>query len=78
MKISTKELRIHPGRIIEQVSLGEEVIVTFRGRPLARILPFRAPEEEEISIFGLWKDHPSGQSVNQEVRDIREGRFVDF
>ena len=32
MEVSTKELRIQPGKIIDQVVNGEEVTVTFRGK----------------------------------------------
>jgi prevent-host-death family protein len=77
MEVSTKELRIQPGRIIDQVVNGEEVTVTFRGKALARIVPIigketKASEDEEI--FGMWKNHGDGLTVDQEVREMREGR----
>ena len=76
--MSTKELRIQPGKIIDQVVNGEEVTVTFRGKALAKIVPFKKRiqfgEKDEISIFGLWKDHDRLVSVEEYVRDIRKGR----
>jgi prevent-host-death family protein len=78
MEVSTKELRIQPGRIIEQAVNGEEVTVTFRGKALVRIVPVSTKassiEEEAHSIFGMWKNHDLGKTVNAEVRSMREGR----
>ena len=77
MEVSTKELRIQPGKIIDQVVNGEEVTVTFRGKPLARIVPVKgekAKVNEEEEIFGMWKSHASDLTIDQEVRLMREGR----
>ncbi|HQE69481.1 MAG TPA: type II toxin-antitoxin system prevent-host-death family antitoxin [Rectinema sp.] len=78
MKITTKELRIQPGKIIKHVAKGQEVIITYRGKALAKIVPFKNEKtvdnrNEEI-IFGLWKDHPTDKSVEEQVRDLRKGR----
>ena len=35
MKITTKELRIQPGKIIDHVAKGHEVIITYHGKALA-------------------------------------------
>lgn len=75
MEVTTKELRIQPGKILDQVSIGQEVTITYRGKPLARIVPFRNKEDAEgISMFGLWKDHESDMSVEDLVRETRKGR----
>lgn len=76
MKVTTKELRIQPGKIIDQVSLGREVTVTYRGKPLARIVPFHsaAAESEDASIFGMWKDRKTESTVEEQVRKLRKGR----
>lgn len=76
MEVTTKELRIQPGKIIEQVSIGQEITVTYRGKPLAKIIPFQASikNDEESSIFGMWEKHNNNQSVAEEVREIRKGR----
>ena len=41
MEVSTKELRIQPGKIIDHVVNGQEVTVTFRGKALAKIVPLK-------------------------------------
>ena len=78
MKITTKELRIQPGKIIKHVAKGQEVIITYRGKALAKIVPFKnentVDDRNEETIFGLWKDHPTDKSVEEQVRDLRKGR----
>jgi len=78
MEITTKELRIQPGKIIDQAANGQEIIVTFRGKALAKIVPLvnrtDSSGKEENSIFGLWKNHEDTRSVEESVRDNRKGR----
>jgi len=78
MEVSTKELRIQPGKIIDQVVNGEEVTVTFRGKALARIVPFVKRQNdatsEEDSIFGMWEDKNQEGSVDDMLRTMRKGR----
>jgi len=78
MEVSTKELRIQPGKIIDQVVNGEEVTVTFRGKALARIVPIAKRQNdatsEEDSIFGMWEDKNQEGSIDDIVRTMRKGR----
>ena len=79
MQISTKQLRIQPGRIISQVNNGQEVTVTYRGKPLAKIVPINtgtkfSKNEPEDELFGIWKNRKDIENVEQYVRNIRKGR----
>ena len=77
MKVTTKELRIQPGKIIDHVVGGQEVTITFRGKELAKIVPLekrRKMVENEESIFGMWKEHKEDKSVEDVVRGLRKGR----
>jgi prevent-host-death family protein len=77
MKVTTKELRIQPGKIIDHVVGGQEVTITFRGKELAKIVPLEKKKkvvESEESIFGMWKDHKESKSVEDTVRELRKGR----
>lgn len=78
MQITTKELRIQPGRIIDQASRGEEIVVTYRGKIMAKIVPVTTEKPNEdhdsTSIFGMWKSHSDQKSVEDTVRDYRKGR----
>ena len=78
MEITTKELRIQPGRIIDQVAKGLEMTVTFRGKAVAKIIPLKDKskivEKEDVSIFGLWKDYGDTNKVEDYVRNLRKER----
>jgi len=80
MEITTKELRMQPGRIIDQAANGQEIIVTFRGKPLVRIVPFKKKSntigKDGASIFGLWKNHDEVTNVEEHIRKLRKGRQV--
>ena len=82
MTVTTKELRIQPGKIIDHVACGQEVIVTFRGKEMAKIVPLEKEHEtdnletdkKEESIFGMWKDREEFENVDESVRNLRKGR----
>ena len=77
MKVTTKELRIQPGKIIDHVVGGQEVTITFRGKELAKIVPLEKKQKssvDEESIFGMWKDRKDEESVEAVVRTLRKGR----
>jgi len=77
MKITTKELRIQPGKIIDQVVNGQEVTVTFRGKALAKIVPIQkkgSSAEQENEVFGMWSNRKEEKTVEETVRELRKGR----
>jgi prevent-host-death family protein len=78
MQVTTKELRIQPGRIIEQVSHGEEITITYRGKRIAKIVPIdestAIDQFQKDSIFGLWENRTEEKTVDETVRDLRKGR----
>ena len=79
MEITTKQLRIEPGRIISQVINGQDITITYRGKPSAKIIPIadrRTYETEDSNdeLFGLWKDRKEMENVEQYIRNARKGR----
>jgi prevent-host-death family protein len=81
MKITAKELRGKPGQIIEQAARGTEVIITIRGKKMARLVPYKTKTskdksllENEDELFGIWKDRPDVKTVDDFVRASRKGR----
>ena len=77
MRVTTKELRIQPGRILDQVVNGEEITITYRGKPMAKIIPFtgeQSNEADDNDIFGMWQNHDNQKNVEETVRDLRKGR----
>ena len=77
MKATAKDLRFYSRELIETVSRGEEVVITFRGKPCAKLVPLDN-EKRKISkhqLFGIWKDHDPSSNVDEYVRELRQGRF---
>jgi prevent-host-death family protein len=76
MEITAKELRGKPGQIIEQASRGTEVVITIRGKKMARLIPYQNDKNKKIDdeIFGLWKNRDENISVEDFVRTARKRR----
>ena len=78
VKITTKELRIQPGKIIDQVVNGQEITVTFRGKALAKIVPIHTKDsvsaKDDAGCFGMWKKQKEEVTVEETVRELRKGR----
>ncbi len=77
MKATAKDLRFHSKELIDSVSRGEEVVITFRGKPCAKLVPYTESENntQKNALFGMWKDRNIADDVNQHVRTLRKGRF---
>ena len=77
MKATAKDLRFHVKELLETVNRGEEVIITFRGKPCAKLVPVDGHGEKrsEHELFGMWKDHDLTEHVDDYVRSLRRGRF---
>jgi prevent-host-death family protein len=64
--------------ILDFVELGEEVIVSKRGKPCVRIVPVAgiAAEKDfrEDELFGIWKENKAVQHVNAFIVSLRGGR----
>lgn len=77
MKATAKDLRFHSKELIETVNRGEEVVITFRGKPCAKLVPFEEGTSKELKneLFGMWKDHDLTVNVDEYVRNLRKGRF---
>ena len=79
MKATAKDLRFHSKELLESVERGEEVIITYRGKPHAKLIPIRNSKsdikEDKNQLFGMWKDNDFVMNVEECVRDVRKGRF---
>lgn len=88
MEVSAKELRGSPGKYIEQAARGTDVVITIRGKRVARLVPYaesRAADAADKTaefaeygptdeIFGLWADHTETTDVAEYLRTLRKGR----
>lgn len=77
MKATAKDLRFHSKELLETVDQGEEVIITYRGKARAKLVPInkRGPaSKDKNALFGMWKDYDSTTNVDEYVRNLRKGR----
>ena len=51
--INIHEAKTHLSRLIERVETGEEIVIARAGRPVARLVPFRARISPRAP--GLWR-----------------------
>ena len=83
MEISAKQLRMQPGRIISMVNNGQDITITYRGKPSAKIIPITNRKDiakkefnSENELFGLWKSRDDTKDVEYFVRNMRKGRKI--
>ncbi len=77
MKATAKDLRFYSKELLETVARGEEVVITFRGKPCAKLVPFdenTAVSEENSALFGIWKTREDITDVENYVRNLRKNR----
>ena len=76
MKATAKDLRFHSRELLDTVNRGEEVVITYRGKPCAKLVPYKEGKKiEKDELFGIWKDNEDVQNVEEYVRNLRRGRF---
>jgi prevent-host-death family protein len=75
--ISTNDLRFDFGRVIKAVKLGKSLTLTYRNKPLARIVPLATQEElrDDDPLFRLHElAEPLGPLTNREIDQAIYGR----
>ena len=76
MKATAKDLRFHSRELLETAKRGEEVIITFRGKPCAKLVPYQYTKNvKEDKLFGMWKENDEIENVEEYVRNIRKRRL---
>jgi prevent-host-death family protein len=77
MHATAKDLRFYSKNLLDVVSRGEEVIITYRGKPCAKLAPLDEDDKKGSRpdpLFGIWKDHKPTKDVDKYVRNLRKGR----
>ena len=79
MKATAKDLRFNSKELLDTVKRGEEVVITYRGKPCAKLVPYEQDDIIESKLkdefFGIWKDNNEVNDINEYVREIRKGRY---
>jgi len=74
MTVTAKDLRFNSAMLFDMLGKGEEILITYRGKPRAKLVSCDEPTTEAKSdaIFGMWADAEG--SVDEIVRGMRAGR----
>ena len=77
MKATAKDLRFHSKELLDTVNRGEEVVITYRGKPCAKLVPYLETTRKTSAseLFGIWKDNDATENVDEYVRKLRKGRI---
>jgi prevent-host-death family protein len=77
MVVGAFEAKTHLSALLDRVARGEQVVITRRGRPVARLVPAAAPDRDDVgAIVARIKALRAGQTLGglswKDLRD--EGR----
>lgn len=78
MQVGAKQLRNETAKIIKKVKRGEEITVTYRGKPVAVIKPI-VKKEESLSeaAFGIWADREDMKDPGRWLEEKRRLRYKE-
>jgi prevent-host-death family protein len=76
MQATSKDLRFHTKEILDAAMRGEEVVITFHGKPYAKIVPIAKSNQEnkQNDFCGMWKDRTDMDDTKDYVRNLRKKR----
>lgn len=77
MKVAAKDIGIHSKVLLDAVNNGEDVIITFRGKPCAKLVPYEqavksADRNNKNDLFGIWADRTDIESVEEYMQSLRK------
>ena len=77
MTVTAKELRFNTSLLFDALEKGEEILITYRGKAKARLIPAKNDKKKERKdyAFGIWQDRD--EEVDAQVRAWRKGRVFD-
>ena len=79
MEITATALRNRVAEALASVDRGDSVVITYRGKPRARIVGFEdsiqgSTEIEQSAAFGMWADREDMRDAGEYVRSLRDIR----
>ena len=80
MQATSRDLRFHTKDILDAATRGEEVVITYHGKPCAKIVPLDyspEPKDKSNEFCGIWKDREDLRDVDNFVRNLRRSRNFD-
>jgi prevent-host-death family protein len=71
--VTLAEAKTHLSHLLDQVEAGEEVVITRRGQPIARITPVEKPKQPVKSLTEFRSNMPRWRKPSADLlRDLRD------
>ena len=71
--VTLAEAKTHLSHLLDQVEAGEEVVITSRGQPIARITPVEKPKQPVKSLAEFRSRMPRWRKSSADLlRDVRD------
>lgn len=80
MKLTLLDLRRDPEKILTALERNEPIVLSHRGKAIARIVPLEESDRcrpSEHEAFGMWADREDMKDPSAWVAELRKGRFRD-
>jgi len=76
MTATARDLRVKAGSLLDRVRRGQRVTITYRGRPIAALVPLDASRHQTLDPvgFGMWRQRKDMRSVDRWLRYARAPR----
>lgn len=78
MKQATaKDLRLKTAALLEEVRKGQEILITYRGKSIALLVPTSSVANKPLNPigFGLWRSRKELRNVEEWLTGLRKPRF---
>lgn len=79
MVVTAKQLRLHPSRVLKKVQQVGSVMVTLRGKPVARLTALQPEKSGRLldhPAVGMWAGRKDMRDVHGWLRKIRTPRYL--
>lgn len=76
-KLGAFEVKTHLSKLLEEVQGGEEILITKRGEPIAKIIPYGKSSSDAksiISSFRRWRKNITWKGEHDDGVSIKDAR----
>lgn len=71
--VTLAEAKAHLSDLLNQIEAGEEVVITRRGHPVARLVAVNKPKQAVASLVAFRKTMPALRNASADlIRDLRD------
>lgn len=76
-RATAKDLRQKTAALLEEVKKGQEILITYRGKSIALLVPASRVDEKPLNPigFGLWRNRRELRDVEEWLTGLRKPRF---